>query len=141
VPTYEYACTECGDQSDVVQKFTDDPLTVCRVCGGRLRKVFSPVGIVFKGAGFYRTDSRAAAKEPVGVGAGEKANGADTSAKASGDSKSGTTSAEGAKSSGASAGNGSGAGSSAASGSGSSTGNGSSGGSSAGGKSSSAKVA
>ena len=61
MPTYQYACTECGDQSEVVQRFSDDPLTVCRACGGRLRKVFSPVGIVFKGSGFYRTDSRAGA--------------------------------------------------------------------------------
>jgi putative FmdB family regulatory protein len=58
VPTYQYACTDCGDRSEVVQKFTDDPLTVCTVCGGKLRKVFSAVGIVFKGSGFYRTDSR-----------------------------------------------------------------------------------
>lgn len=61
MPTYQYACTECGDQSEVVQRFSDDPLTVCGTCGGRLRKVFSPVGIVFKGSGFYRTDSRAGA--------------------------------------------------------------------------------
>ena len=58
MPTYEYTCTECGEQVEVVQKFTDDALTVCTACGGRLRKVFSPVGIVFKGSGFYRTDSR-----------------------------------------------------------------------------------
>jgi putative FmdB family regulatory protein len=58
VPTYQYTCTECGEPVEVVQKFTDEPLTVCAVCGGRLRKVFSPVGIVFKGSGFYRTDSR-----------------------------------------------------------------------------------
>jgi putative FmdB family regulatory protein len=58
VPTYQYACTDCGDKSEVVQRFTDDPLTVCVGCGGKLRKVFSPVGIVFKGSGFYRTDSR-----------------------------------------------------------------------------------
>jgi putative FmdB family regulatory protein len=58
VPTYQYACTECGEQLEAVQKFTDEPLTVCDACGGRLRKVFSPVGIVFKGSGFYRTDSR-----------------------------------------------------------------------------------
>ena len=58
MPTYQYTCTECGEQVEVVQKFTDDPLTVCTNCGGRLRKVFSPVGIVFKGSGFYRTDSR-----------------------------------------------------------------------------------
>jgi putative FmdB family regulatory protein len=58
VPTYQYACTECGDRSEVVQRFTDDPLTVCSACGGKLRKIFSPVGIVFKGSGFYRNDSR-----------------------------------------------------------------------------------
>jgi putative FmdB family regulatory protein len=58
VPTYQYACTECGEQLEKVQKFSDDPLTVCPNCNGRLRKVFSPVGIVFKGSGFYRTDSR-----------------------------------------------------------------------------------
>jgi putative FmdB family regulatory protein len=58
VPTYQYVCTECGGQIEAVQKFTDDPLTMHEACGGRLRKVFSPVGIVFKGSGFYRTDSR-----------------------------------------------------------------------------------
>jgi putative FmdB family regulatory protein len=58
VPTYQYACTTCGEQTEAVQRFTDDPLTVCPACGGTLRKVFSPVGIVFKGSGFYRTDSR-----------------------------------------------------------------------------------
>ena len=58
MPTYQYTCTECGEPVEVVQKFTDEPLTVCSDCGGRLRKVFSPVGIVFKGSGFYRTDSR-----------------------------------------------------------------------------------
>ena len=58
MPTYEYACTECGDRTEVVQSIADAPLTTCTVCGGPLRKVFSPVGIVFKGSGFYRTDSR-----------------------------------------------------------------------------------
>ncbi|MBO0804136.1 MAG: FmdB family transcriptional regulator [Nocardiopsaceae bacterium] len=58
MPTYQYVCTECGGQLEAVQKFTDEPLTVHDACGGRLRKVFSPVGIVFKGSGFYRTDSR-----------------------------------------------------------------------------------
>jgi putative FmdB family regulatory protein len=65
VPTYQYVCTECGDQVEAVQKFTDDPLTVHDTCGGRLRKVFSPVGIVFKGSGFYRTDSRKASSAPT----------------------------------------------------------------------------
>jgi putative FmdB family regulatory protein len=58
VPTYQYACTECADRTEVVQRFSDDALTVCTACGGRLRKVYSPVGIVFKGSGFYRNDSR-----------------------------------------------------------------------------------
>ena len=58
MPTYQYQCTECGEALEVVQKFTDDALTVCDACGGRLRKVYSPVGIVVKGSGFYRTDSR-----------------------------------------------------------------------------------
>jgi putative FmdB family regulatory protein len=58
MPTYEYACTECGDRTEVVRSISDAPLTTCTVCGGPLRKVFSPVGIVFKGSGFYRTDSR-----------------------------------------------------------------------------------
>jgi putative FmdB family regulatory protein len=61
VPTYQYTCTECGQPLETVQKFSDEPLTVCPACGGRLRKVFSPVGIVFKGSGFYRTDSRKSA--------------------------------------------------------------------------------
>jgi len=72
VPTYQYACTECGDRLEVVQRFSDDPLSVCAACGGRLRKVFSPVGIVFKGSGFYRTDSRRAGvngKDRAAVGA------------------------------------------------------------------------
>jgi putative FmdB family regulatory protein len=64
VPTYQYACTECGEQVEAVQKFTDDPLTVCEACGGKLRKVFFPAGIVFKGSGFYRTDSRNGSKTP-----------------------------------------------------------------------------
>ena len=58
MPTYQYTCTGCGEPVEALQKFADAPLTVCAACGGRLRKVFSPVGIVFKGSGFYRTDSR-----------------------------------------------------------------------------------
>ena len=58
MPTYQYVCTNCGEQLEAVQKFTDDPLTVCPACEGRLRKQFNSVGIVFKGSGFYRTDSR-----------------------------------------------------------------------------------
>jgi putative FmdB family regulatory protein len=58
MPTYEYACRSCGSQLEVVQSFTDDPLTTCGECGGPLRKVFGAVGISFKGSGFYKTDSR-----------------------------------------------------------------------------------
>ena len=59
MPTYSYRCTECENAFDIVQAFTDDTLTVCPTCGGKLRKVFSPVGVTFSGSGFYRTDSRA----------------------------------------------------------------------------------
>ncbi|WP_328669608.1 FmdB family zinc ribbon protein [Streptomyces sp. NBC_00328] len=58
MPTYQYQCTECGEGLEAVQKFTDDALTECPECNGRLKKVFSAVGIVFKGSGFYRNDSR-----------------------------------------------------------------------------------
>ncbi|GAA2715306.1 MULTISPECIES: FmdB family zinc ribbon protein [Streptomyces] len=58
MPTYQYQCTECGEGLEAVQKFTDDALTECPQCNGRLKKVFSAVGIVFKGSGFYRNDSR-----------------------------------------------------------------------------------
>lgn len=58
MPTYSYRCTECDRAFDIVQAFTDDTLTVCPTCGGKLRKVFSPVGVSFNGSGFYRTDSR-----------------------------------------------------------------------------------
>jgi putative FmdB family regulatory protein len=63
VPTYQYACTAtaCGHRFEAVQSFSDDPLTICPQCESRVRKVFSAVGVVFKGSGFYRTDSRAAA--------------------------------------------------------------------------------
>jgi putative FmdB family regulatory protein len=67
MPTYQYACTECGEQLEVVQKFSDEPLTVCPQCQGRLRKVFSPVGVVFKGSGFYKTDSRSKAAASSGA--------------------------------------------------------------------------
>ena len=59
MPTYQYRCTECGNELEAVQKFSDPSLTVCPECQGELRKVFSAVGVVFKGSGFYRTDSRA----------------------------------------------------------------------------------
>ena len=62
MPTYSYACTECGNRFDAVQAFSDDALTTCPECNGRLRKLFGNVGVVFKGSGFYRTDSRESAK-------------------------------------------------------------------------------
>ena len=72
MPTYQYACTECGNQLEVVQSFSDDPLTQCPACEGRLRKLFGSVGVVFKGPGFYRTDSRSGAN-----GRGANGNAAD----------------------------------------------------------------
>jgi putative FmdB family regulatory protein len=97
VPTYQYACTDCADRLEVVQKFTDDSLSVCPSCGGRLRKIFSPVGIVFKGSGFYRTDSRTSQKsaEPAAASSngsdGKKADSAVSSDSSSSSSdKSGT---------------------------------------------------
>lgn len=59
MPTYSYRCTECGNAFDIQQSFSDATLTECPVCGGKLRKIFSPVGVTFNGSGFYRTDSRA----------------------------------------------------------------------------------
>ncbi|MBD8044070.1 FmdB family transcriptional regulator [Arthrobacter sp. Sa2BUA2] len=61
MPTYAYACKDCGHAFDIQQSFTDDSLTVCPACGGNLRKKFNSVGVVFKGSGFYRTDSRESA--------------------------------------------------------------------------------
>ncbi|KAA0023788.1 FmdB family zinc ribbon protein [Antrihabitans cavernicola] len=70
MPTYSYACTECDNRFDIVQSFSDDTLTVCPECSGKLRKLFNSVGIVFKGSGFYRTDSRAGST--ASEAAGEK---------------------------------------------------------------------
>jgi putative FmdB family regulatory protein len=72
MPTYEYACSKCGEHLEVVQSFKDDPLERCPACRGRLRKVFSPVGIVFKGSGFYKTDSRDSKKAKSGSAATDK---------------------------------------------------------------------
>jgi putative FmdB family regulatory protein len=80
VPTYSYACTECGNRFDAVQAFSDAALTTCAECNGRLRKLFGNVGVVFKGSGFYRTDSRESAKS--------SANGSATSSESTGSSKS-----------------------------------------------------
>jgi putative FmdB family regulatory protein len=79
MPTYEYACTECGKHIEVVQSMSDAPLATCATCGGRLRKVFSPIGIVFKGSGFYRTDSRGKpAKSEPAAGKRDKKPAAET---------------------------------------------------------------
>ncbi|MFF4991883.1 FmdB family zinc ribbon protein [Streptosporangium saharense] len=85
MPTYQYACSACGNEFDIVQKFSDDALTECPTCAGELRKVFSAVGIVFKGSGFYRTDSRSSSSSTV------SSNTSSTSASSgsSGESKSG----------------------------------------------------
>jgi putative FmdB family regulatory protein len=72
VPTYEYACTACGHRLEAVQRFSDDPLTECPECGGALRKVYGAVGIVLKGSGFYRNDSRVGAGANGSNGAGSK---------------------------------------------------------------------
>jgi putative FmdB family regulatory protein len=88
VPTYQYRCTECGGELEAVQKFSDEPLTVHDDCGGRLRKVFAPVGIVFKGSGFYRTDSRkgSTASEPASASASSSsADSSSSSSNGSGD--------------------------------------------------------
>ena len=74
MPTYQYSCTECGERIEAVQKFTDDPLQVCSACGGKLRKVFSAVGIVFKGSGFYRNDSRSGSKDKALNGSGSSSD-------------------------------------------------------------------
>lgn len=58
MPTYEYDCSDCGNRFEVFQSFSDDPLTTCEVCGEALKKVFHPAGIIFKGSGWYATDSR-----------------------------------------------------------------------------------
>jgi len=75
VPTYQYACTACGHQLEAVQSFSDPALTDCPACEGRLRKLFSSVGIVFKGSGFYRTDSRSGANGGESAETKSKENG------------------------------------------------------------------
>jgi putative FmdB family regulatory protein len=103
VPTYSYACTECDNKFDVVQAFTDDSLTECPQCNGRLRKVFGKVGVVFKGSGFYRTDSREAGKSSSGGSNGKSTS--DTSASSGSSSESSSTkSSDSSSSSGGSSG-------------------------------------
>jgi putative FmdB family regulatory protein len=76
VPTYQYVCTECQEPLEAVQGFNDERLTVCPACGGRLRQVFSAVGVVFKGSGFYRTDSRG--KPAAASGSAESSSSGDS---------------------------------------------------------------
>ncbi|MFE2073786.1 FmdB family zinc ribbon protein [Streptomyces misionensis] len=85
MPTYQYQCTECGEGLEAVQKFTDDALTECPSCGGRLKKVFSAVGIVFKGSGFYRNDSRGSTSSSSPAA---KSSGSSSTSSTSSDSKS-----------------------------------------------------
>ena len=90
MPTYSYACTECDNKFDLVQAFSDDALTQCPKCEGRLRKLFGKVGVVFKGSGFYRTDSREAAKST--------SNGSAKSSESSGSSSASEKKSDSAKS-------------------------------------------
>jgi putative FmdB family regulatory protein len=102
VPTYQYACTACDERLEVVQKFTDDPLTECTECGGRLRKVFSAAGIIFKGSGFYRTDSRGSGKSSSTTstgGSGKKDESAKSESKTSSDTGSSGSSSSSSSSS------------------------------------------
>src|SRR5438874_4136475 len=88
VPTYQYSCTECGHFFEAVQSFSEDSLTVCPQCSGRLRKVFNAVGVVFKGSGFYRTDSRGSSGSSETASSG---SGNGSAAKESSSQSSGTT--------------------------------------------------
>ncbi|MGY0501602.1 FmdB family zinc ribbon protein [Nocardia sp. FBN12] len=91
MPTYSYACTECDNRFDIVQSFSDDTLTVCPQCSGKLRKLFNSVGIVFKGSGFYRTDSRggaSTASEPAKTSAESGSSTSSNGSSGNGDSSS-----------------------------------------------------
>jgi putative FmdB family regulatory protein len=90
MPTYEYACTSCGEHLEIVQSFRDDPLTECPACGGPLRKVFGSVGVVFKGSGFYKTDSRPAGAKSTA--SGTDAGSSSSKSTAAGDSGAGSSS-------------------------------------------------
>jgi putative FmdB family regulatory protein len=90
VPTYQYACTECGHTFERFQGFSEDALTHCPECDGRLRKVFNAVGVVFKGSGFYRTDSRAGSSASVAAGTSPGAESKDSGSKDSGSKESGS---------------------------------------------------
>ena len=100
MPTYQYACTACGERLEAVQSFTDAPLSECPACSGALRKVFSAVGVVFKGSGFYKTDSRTTGAKKES--AGDKAPAAGASSESSSSSPSSDTSSSSSSSSSAS---------------------------------------
>jgi putative FmdB family regulatory protein len=135
MPTYEYACTSCGEHLEVVQSFRDDALTECPACGGKLRKVFGSIGVVFKGSGFYKTDSRPSS------GSGDKAaSSGDKAASSAVNEKSGST-ASPSESSGSSSSGATGGGAKSAGDSGSGTSGGSGSSSSGSGSSGSGKAA
>ena len=92
MPTYSYACTECDNRFDAVQAFTDDALTACPECSGRLRKLFNSVGVVFKGSGFYRTDSREASKSSVKSDSSSSSSSSEKTSSSSDSSSSSSTS-------------------------------------------------
>ncbi|QGV80157.1 FmdB family zinc ribbon protein [Streptomyces ficellus] len=94
MPTYQYQCTECGEGLEAVQKFTDDALTECPSCQGRLKKVFSAVGIVFKGSGFYRNDSRGASSSSSPAGSSAAKSSSTTGASSSSSGSSGSSSSD-----------------------------------------------
>ncbi len=93
MPTYEYRCVECGNEIEAFQKFTDPPLTECPECPGALRKLYSPVGVVFKGSGFYATDNRTKGKTNAAAGGGSSESG--TASGGSSSDSSGSTAAAG----------------------------------------------
>lgn len=93
VPTYQYACTECDHAFEQFQSFSDDALTECPQCHGRLRKLFNAVGVVFKGSGFYRTDSRSGQSSSVPASSTSSDSSSSSSTSSSGTSTSGTSSA------------------------------------------------
>ncbi|MGI5325981.1 FmdB family zinc ribbon protein [Actinomadura nitritigenes] len=99
MPTYQYVCTECGEPLEVVQKFSDDALTECPACNGKLRKVFSAAGIIFKGSGFYRTDSRGSSKSSSTVGSSSNGSNGSSSSGDSGKSDSSSSSSSSSDSS------------------------------------------
>ena len=122
MPTYSYRCTECDNAFDIHQAFTDDTLTVCEVCGGRLRKLFNTIGVTFNGSGFYRTDSRADGAKSGSDAAG----GGSSSGGSSGSTSGGSSGSSGSSSGGSSSGGSSGSSGSSSSGGSGSTGSGSS---------------